>query len=128
MGDLEHEPGVDEAVAFDEAVLLLALAGGSETVVLAGRGLADPAGDTQTPDIVERARQALHAAVSFFVGCMATTFALSTVYLNLSGVDTIAVGDTLKLTAAGTLVSSTRYMTWRSTVPGVATSGSESAL
>ncbi|HEU4571619.1 MAG TPA: hypothetical protein VFR93_02960 [Candidatus Limnocylindrales bacterium] len=45
VGDLEHEPGVDEAVAVDEAVLLLALAGRGEAVVLARGRLTDPAGD-----------------------------------------------------------------------------------
>ena len=58
VGDLEHEAGVDEAVALDEAVLLLALAGRAVAVVLAGRRLADPAGDAQSADVVERARQA----------------------------------------------------------------------
>ncbi|HEY8871167.1 MAG TPA: hypothetical protein VIM30_17490 [Candidatus Limnocylindrales bacterium] len=43
VGDLEGEPGLEEAVALDEAILLLALAGGSEAVVLANRGLPDPA-------------------------------------------------------------------------------------
>ena len=43
MGDLEHEPGVDEAVALDEAVLLLALARRAVAVVLARGRLADPA-------------------------------------------------------------------------------------
>ena len=61
LGDLEHEAGVDEAVALDEAVLLLALAGRAIAVVLAGRRLADPAGGAQAADLVEGARQALHA-------------------------------------------------------------------
>ena len=47
LGDLEHEAGVDEAVALDEAILLLALAGRAVAVVLAGGGLADPAGDAR---------------------------------------------------------------------------------
>jgi hypothetical protein len=51
-------------VAVDEAVLLLALAGGPEAVVLAGRGLADPAGHAQPADVVEGARQAIHAGSS----------------------------------------------------------------
>ena len=59
VGDLEHQPGVDEAVALDEAVLLLALARRAVAVVLAGGRLADPARDAQAPDVVERAGQAL---------------------------------------------------------------------
>jgi hypothetical protein len=55
VGDLEHEPGVDEAVALDEAILLLALARGAEAVVLARGGLADPTGHPQTSNVVERA-------------------------------------------------------------------------
>jgi hypothetical protein len=35
VGHLKDEPGVDEAVALDEAILLLALAGRSVPVVLA---------------------------------------------------------------------------------------------
>ncbi|HWP63892.1 MAG TPA: hypothetical protein VNO86_10525 [Candidatus Binatia bacterium] len=54
VGDLEDEARVHEAVAVDEAVLLLALAGRPEAVVLAGRRLADPAGDAQSTDVVER--------------------------------------------------------------------------
>ncbi len=83
MGDLEDEPGVDEAVALDEAVLLLALARRAVAVVLAGRGLTDPAGDPQAPDVVERAGQALHragflhAAPTSRFASMAMTFALS---------------------------------------------------
>jgi hypothetical protein len=55
--DLEDEAGVDQAVALDEPVLLLALAGRAEAVVLAGGGLADPPRHAQTPDVVERAGQ-----------------------------------------------------------------------
>jgi hypothetical protein len=76
LGDLEHESRVDEAVALDKAVLLLALAGRAVAVVLAGRRLADPAGDAQSPDVVERPRQSLHAAVSFFRGCIPVMVAL----------------------------------------------------
>ena len=76
VGDLEDEPGVDEAVALDEAVLLLALARWPEAVVLADGGLSDPPGHAQPPDVVERARQALHAAVSFFGGCIPVMIAL----------------------------------------------------
>ena len=90
VGDLEHEPGVDEAVALDEAVLLLALARRAVAVVLAGRGLADPAGHAQPPDVVERAGQALHRAgfphaapASRFVS-MTMTFALSGAEAKLS--------------------------------------------
>lgn len=83
VGHLEHEPGVDEPVAVDEAVLLLALARRTAAVVLAGRRLADPAGHAQAPDVVERARQALqgagflHAAPASRFASMAMTFALS---------------------------------------------------
>jgi hypothetical protein len=52
VGDLVDEPGVDEAVALDEPVLLLALAGRAIAVVLAGRRLADPAGDAKPADVV----------------------------------------------------------------------------
>jgi hypothetical protein len=76
LGDLEHETGVEQAVAFDEAILLLALAGRAIAVVLAGRRLADPACDAQAADLVEGARQALHAAVSFLRGCIPVMFAL----------------------------------------------------
>src|SRR6266542_3181173 len=62
LGDLERQARVHQSVALDEAVLLLALAGRPEAVVLAGGGLADPAGRPQTPDLVERAGQSIHAA------------------------------------------------------------------
>ena len=62
VGDLEHEARVDQAVALDEAVLLLALARRAVAVVLAGGGLADPAGDPQPADVVERAGQPLEHA------------------------------------------------------------------
>jgi hypothetical protein len=55
LGHLEDSPGVNEAMALDEAVLLLALAGGSEAIVLAGGGLANPASCPESADVVHRA-------------------------------------------------------------------------
>ena len=43
MGNLEHEAGIDQAVALDEAVLLVPLAGRAVAVVLALGRLTDPA-------------------------------------------------------------------------------------
>jgi hypothetical protein len=54
MGDLEDEPRIDETVTGDEAVLLLALAGRAEAVVLTVGGLADPAGRTKARDFASR--------------------------------------------------------------------------
>ncbi len=65
--DLVHEPGVDEAVPLDEPVLLVTLARRAVAVVLAGRRLPDPAGRPEAADLVERTRQALHAAGSFWI-------------------------------------------------------------
>jgi hypothetical protein len=63
-------------VALDGPILLLALAGWAVAVVLAGGRLADPARDTEAADLVERARQALHAAGSFLILDIRDTFAL----------------------------------------------------
>src|SRR6266511_1132283 len=65
LGNLDHQPRVDEAVPLDEAILLLTLAGRAITIVLAGRRLPDPARDAQAADLVEGARQALHEAGPF---------------------------------------------------------------
>ena len=62
VSNLEDEPRVDEAVPHDEAVLLLALAGGAIAIVLAGCGLTNPACHAETGNIVEGARQVVHAA------------------------------------------------------------------
>jgi len=62
--DLERQARVHESVTLNEAVLLLALAGRPEAVVLAGSGLPDPARDPQAADLVERPRQTVYAAGS----------------------------------------------------------------
>ena len=77
VGDLVHEPGVDQAVPLDEPVLLLALARRAVAVVLAGRRLADPARRPETTDVVDRSRQRLHAAGFFWIMPMSDTFALA---------------------------------------------------
>jgi hypothetical protein len=53
VGGLEDEPGIDEAVALDEAVLLLALAGRAVTVKLAARRLADASGGPKTANVIQ---------------------------------------------------------------------------
>jgi hypothetical protein len=63
LGHLEEASGVDEAIALDEAILLLALTRWAEAVVLTLGRLSYPAGDPQAPYVVERARQPLHAAL-----------------------------------------------------------------
>jgi hypothetical protein len=65
VGHLEDQSSVDEAVALDEAILLFALAGRSEAVVLPCGGLADPAGYPEPTDVVERPRQSVDAALAF---------------------------------------------------------------
>ena len=62
-----HRPlqaSIDEGVAFDGPVLLLALGIGTEVVPLAGRRLTEPSCRTHTGEVVELAGQrSLHAAV-----------------------------------------------------------------
>lgn len=62
LGDLEDETRVEQAMALDESVLLLAVAGGTVAVELAGRRLADPASDAEAADLVDGARQTVQAA------------------------------------------------------------------
>ena len=62
LGDLGRSPS-PTAVALREAIHLLVLGLGTVPVVLTRRGLADPAGGTQSP-AAHRASQAVHAAVS----------------------------------------------------------------
>jgi hypothetical protein len=56
VGDLEHEPRVDEAMALDESILLLALAGRPIALVLAGSRLTDPARSAEAGHVVQGAR------------------------------------------------------------------------
>ena len=58
------QPGIDEAIAFDGPVLLLALGIGTEVVPLAGRGLAEPSGRPHPGEVVKLSGQrSFHAAV-----------------------------------------------------------------
>ena len=75
VGDLEHETGVDDAQrSMKRSCCSRWLAGPNRSYLPAGR-LADPPRHTQAPDVVERARQALHAAPASRFASMATTFA-----------------------------------------------------
>jgi hypothetical protein len=78
VGGLEDEPRVDEPMALDEAVLLLALAGRAVSIVLPARRLADPTCRSKAADVVERCGQRVHAAgFRFGLVGMTDTFALA---------------------------------------------------
>jgi sugar (pentulose or hexulose) kinase len=74
---LEGLTGVNETVSLDEAVLLFALTRRAEAVVLTGGGLSNPACCSKTADVVERARQALHAALTLSLLHIRGMFALA---------------------------------------------------
>ena len=55
-GDGPLETGIEEAIAFDGAVLLLALGIGAEVVPLPGGGLAEPSGRPHPTQVIELSR------------------------------------------------------------------------